>query len=119
MKGRELFSQDTLPGRWRRGDFVWGAEPGVVPDVLMLSLMSWFTHGKWALSLLGWGTLKCCVQKSTEPRRDFTSAGKGDFLGDQELLLLSGHPFLAKGGEGAQPKAQMHTPSCEIPAAVV
>lgn len=49
---------------------------------LVLSLMSWFTHGKPPHSLPWWVTLKCCVQKSTKPRIDFTSAGhsgKGDF----------------------------------------
>lgn len=55
-------------------------------------------------------------QGETSPQQGTQKRG---FLGDQGMLLLSGHPFLAKGGDRAQPTAQMHTPSCEIPAALV
>lgn len=73
-------------------------------------------------------TSECHVKKTTMPQQGFTgessplqgSLGNGmAFLGDQKMLLLSGHPFLTKGRERAEEKAQMHAPSCEISATVV
>lgn len=100
---------------WGRGNSERVAKRGVVPDVLVYT---------WKMSTFFTlvGDLEVLCPKIYKAKRDFPSAGhsgKGDFLGDQEMLLLSGHPFLAKGGERAQPAAQMHTPSCEIPAALV
>lgn len=60
---------------WRRGNFVWVAKPGVVPDVLVYT---WKTGTLFSLL----GDLECCVRKSTQPRRAFATAGhsrKEDF----------------------------------------